>query len=641
MTAILGLSAFYHDSAACLIVDGEIVAAAQEERFSRRKHDHRFPTGAVRYCLAEAGIGVDDLDLLAFYDKPLLKFDRLLETYLDFAPHGFASFAKAMPLWLREKLWMPDLVRTELARCEGIEDDREAKKRGRTIRAPVLFGDHHESHAASAFYPSPFEEAAILTVDGVGEWATSSVGVGRGNGIEMLEELRFPASLGLLYSAFTYQTGFKVNSGEYKVMGLAPYGEPRFVREIREQLVEIAEDGSLRLDQRFFDYCAGLRMTNRRFARLFGGPAREPETLLTQREMDLARSLQEITEEVLLKMAAHAHRRTGMTKLCLAGGVALNCVANGRILREGPFTDLWIQPAAGDAGGALGVALAVWHRYLGHGRESAERRGAWVSPRAWKGEGLPPYEDGMRGAYLGPRSTPEEIDSFLAARGAPYRVVSRAELPGVVAALLAEEKVVGLHQGRMEFGPRALGARSILGDPRSPRMQATMNLKIKFRESFRPFAPSVQREGVADWFELGDESPYMLLVADVVRGRRREMTPEEQALWGIEKLNVVRSEIPAVTHVDYSARIQTVRRETNPLYWDVLEAFRRLTGCPVIINTSFNVRGEPIVCSPADSWLCFMRTGIDALVLEDRLLLKEEQPPLREDVDWRAEFGLD
>ncbi len=640
MTSILGLSAYYHDSAACLLVDGEIVAAAQEERFSRKKHDHRFPRHAAAYCLAEAGLSADRLDYVAFYDKPLLKFDRLLETYLDYAPRGFPSFLQAMPLWMKEKLWLPERIPIELAHAEGIEEAREAKRRAKQLRAPILFGDHHESHAASAFYPSPFEEAAILTVDGVGEWATASLGVGRGGSLELEQELRFPASLGLLYSALTYYTGFKVNSGEYKVMGLAPYGEPRYVEELR-RVVQLADDGSLRLDQRVFGYCEGLRMTNRRFAALFGGREREPESRLTQKEMDLAASLQVLTEEAMLKMAGHARRTTGQAKLCLAGGVALNCVANGRILREGPFDDLWIQPAAGDAGGALGVALAVWHRYLGKPRASAEAGGRWVSPRAWKGPGPAPYEDGMRGALLGPRDPEDVIDRFLAERRLPHRKLARSAVADAVAELLVEGKVVGLHQGRMEFGPRALGARSILGDPRSPRMQSEMNLKIKFRESFRPFAPSVLRERVAEWFELDVESPYMLLVAEVAKGRRREMTAEERALWGIEMLQVVRSEIPAVTHVDYSARIQTVRAETNPLYAEILEAFERRTGCPVLVNTSFNVRGEPIVCTPEDSYRCFMRTGIDALVLESRLLRKEEQPPFDEVGDWRQEFALD
>jgi carbamoyltransferase len=640
---ILGLSAYYHDSAACLVVDGEIVAAAQEERFSRKKHDYRFPRGAARYCLAEAGITPADLDCVCFYDKPLLKFDRLLETYLDYAPRGFGSFLRAMPLWIREKLWLPDLIRTELAKVALDDDDeRPAKKLGRQFRFEVLFGDHHESHAASAFYPSPFEESAILCVDGVGEWSTSSIGVGRGNEIEMLAELRYPDSLGLLYSAFTYYTGFRVNSGEYKVMGLAPYGEPRFVDAIRDELLELRPDGSLRMNQRYFGYSNTLRMTSREFDRLFGGPPRPPESPLTQREMDLARSVQEVTEEAILTMAAEAHRRTGLRKICLAGGVALNCVANGRVLREGPFTDLWIQPAAGDAGGALGAALAVWHRYLGRPRQSAESAGRWRSAAGRQpGDPIPPYDDGMRGSFLGPRHGEDEIDAFLDSRRAPRRVVPRSGLADAVAALLAEGKIVGLHQGRMEFGPRALGGRSILGDARSPRMQSVMNLKIKYRESFRPFAPSVTREHVADWFELDGESPYMLLVAGVAAKRRRAMTAEEQRLWGIDKLNVTRSEIPAATHVDYSARVQTVRREVNPLYWEILEAFRRLTGCPVLVNTSFNVRGEPIVCTPEDSYRCFMRTEMDALVLESRILTKAEQPEYADSGDWRDEFELD
>ncbi len=640
MTTILGISAFYHDSAACLLRDGEIIAAAQEERFTRVKHDHRFPLHAVRYCLAEAGIGAGELDYVGFYDKPLLKFDRLLETYLDYAPAGFPSFLKAMPLWMKEKLWMPELIRTEMAKAEGIEDERDAKKRGKNFKWKLLFGDHHESHAASAFYPSPFEEAAILTMDGVGEWATSSIGVGRGNEIEMLKELRFPDSLGLLYSAFTYYTGFKVNSGEYKVMGLAPYGEPEYVDLIKEKLVEIREDGSLRMNHEYFGYSQGLRMTNRAFARLLGGPPREMESPLTQREMDLARSIQAITEEVMLRMARFARSETGMKRLCMAGGVALNCVGNGLILREKIFDDLWIQPAAGDAGGAVGVAMAINHRYLGEPRVSAESAGAWVSPCL--GNGFPPpYADAMKGALLGPRDTEEKILEFLESQNLPYKKYRREDLAECVAELLASEKIIGLHQGRMEFGPRALGARSIIGDARSPRMQSVMNLKIKYRESFRPFAPSVLREQVSDWFELDADSPYMLLVADVVASRRREMTDEEHALWGIEKLNVSRSEIPAVTHVDYSARVQTVRRETNPLYYDIIHAFYRKTGCPVIVNTSFNVRGEPIVCSMEDSYRCFMRTEMDYLVLENFILDKTVQPPFEDSEDWRKEFALD
>ncbi len=646
---ILGVSAFYHDSAACLVADGEIVAAAQEERFTRIKHDHNFPVNAARYCLREAGITADDLTHVGFYDKPLLKFDRLLETYLDYAPLGFRSFLKSMPLWIREKLWMPDLIRTEMGKASGESDERKAKKAGKKFPWKLLFGDHHESHAASAFYPSPFQEAAILTIDGVGEWATSSMGVGRGNDITLLKELRFPDSLGLLYSAFTYYTGFRVNSGEYKVMGLAPYGEPKYVALIKDKLAEVRDDGSIRMNHEFFSYSQGLRMTNTAFDRIFGGRPRRAESNITQREMDLARSIQVITEEVMLKMVHHVHRETGMKRLCMAGGVSLNCVANGRILREGPFKDIWIQPAAGDAGGAVGIALAVWHRYLGNARVSAENAGTWKSradvnsfdhPQDVGGT-LPPYEDGMKGSYLGPRHTVEEIETFLRENNLPYKKYSREELPGVIAELLASEKIIGLHQGRMEFGPRALGGRSIIGDARSPAMQSVMNLKIKYRESFRPFAPSVMREHVSEWFDLDGDSPYMLLVADVLSAHRRKMTAEEEKLFGIEKLNVARSDVPAVTHVDYSARIQTVRRETNPLYWEILDAFRRRTGCPLIVNTSFNVRGEPIVCTPEDSYRCFMRTEMDYLVLENFLLDKKDQPALIEKQDWRKKFRLD
>ncbi len=634
MTTILGISAFYHDSAACLVRDGEIIAAAQEERFTRLKHDHNFPVNAAGYCLREAGITADQLDFVGFYDKPLLKFDRLLETYLDYAPFGFRSFLKAMPLWMKEKLWMPDLIRTEMAKANGVDDERAAKKAGKKFAWKLLFGDHHESHAASAFYPSPFEEAAILTVDGVGEWATSSIGVGQGNEITLLKELRFPNSLGLLYSAFTYYTGFKVNSGEYKVMGLAPYGEPKYVQLIKDKVAEICDDGSIRMNHEYFSYSQGLRMTNRAFDRIFAGRPRQAESQITQREMDLARSIQVITEEAMLKMAAYAHKETGMTKLCLAGGVALNCVANGRLLREGPFDDLWIQPAAGDAGGALGIALAIWHRYL------AKPRSGSVSLPEPRGEGAR-ATDGMKGSYLGPQDSVPEIEEFLKSRNAPYKKYSREQLPEVVADLLAAGKIIGLHQGRMEFGPRALGARSIIGDPRSTEMQSAMNLKIKYRESFRPFAPSVLREHVDKWFELDDDSPYMMLVADVVPERRREMSQDEKALFGISKLNIKRSEIPAVTHVDYSARIQTVSRETNPLYWDIIEAFRQRTGCPVVVNTSFNVRGEPIVCTPEDSYRCFMRTEMDYLVLETCVLDKRDQPEFGEKTDWRSEFKLD
>lgn len=666
MTAILGFSAYYHDSAACLVIDGEIVAAAQEERFSRRKHDHRFPRHAITYCLEEAGLRPDQLDYIGFYDKPFVKFERLLETYLDYAPRGFPSFLQAMPLWMKEKLWLPDLIRRHFAESEiGSDNRREVRKRARAYPWRVLFGDHHESHAASAFYPSPYESAAILTIDGVGEWATCTVGLGQGREVTLLDQLRFPHSLGLLYSAFTYFTGFKVNSGEYKVMGLAPYGDPVHAPAIHAHLLDLKDDGSFRLDQQYFTYNETLRMTGSAFERLFDGPARPPESRLGQREMDLARSVQDVTEEVMLRMARHAHERTGERHLCLAGGVALNCVGNGRVLREGPFEDIWIQPAAGDAGGAVGVALAIWHRYLDQPRRSPEREGAWVPARHWahaaqpalepvaagtqaaapvaaaRATGLPPYRDGMKGSYLGPGYTTAQVVTFLESRNLPYQRLDRSLLPGRVAELLDGEQVVGLLQGRMEFGPRALGARSILGDPRSPRMQSVMNLKIKYRESFRPFAPSILREKVADWFELDTDSPYMLLVANVQRSRQRQMTPEEHQLWGIDKLNVARSDIPAVTHVDFSARIQTVRRDVAPLYWSILEAFDRRTGCPVLINTSFNVRGEPIVCTPEDAYRCFMRTEMDALVLEDCVLSKADQPPWHEAGDWRTEFALD
>ena len=651
MVSILGISAFYHDSAACLVVDGEIIAAAQEERFTRFKHDHNFPVNAARYCLSEARIRPDELNYVGFYDKPLLKFDRLLETYLDYAPAGFSSFLKALPLWMKQKLWMPDLIRSELAKAGGEDDERAAKKLGKKFEWKLLFGDHHESHAASAFYPSPFEEAAILTIDGVGEWATSSIGIGKGNELTLLKELRFPDSLGLLYSAFTYYTGFKVNSGEYKVMGLAPYGEPKYVSLIKDKLLEVRDDGSLKMDHAYFGYSHGLRMTNTAFDKLFGGKPRKAESPITQREMDLARSIQVITEEVMLKMTQFAYKETGMKKLCLAGGVALNCVANGRVLREVPFEDIWIQPAAGDAGGALGIALAIWHRYLGNARLSPEKAGTWKPARsnALSGNGdgtteanvLAAYADAMKGSYLGPGHSESEIETFLQSRGLPYKKYSATELPNVVAELLAAGKIIGLHQGRMEFGPRALGGRSIIGDPRSPEMQATMNLKIKYRESFRPFAPSVLREEVADWFDLNADSPYMLLVAEVARGRRRQMTPAEESLFGIDKLNVKRSEVPAVTHVDYSARIQTVRRETSPLYWEIIEAFRRKTGCPMVVNTSFNVRGEPIVCTPEDSYRCFMRTEMDFLVLETCVLDKKDQPAFADDRSWKTKFKLD
>jgi carbamoyltransferase len=605
-TYVLGLSAFYHDSAACLLRDGEIVAAAQEERFTRKKGDAGFPAQAAAYCLRAAGVGPADLAYVGFYDKPLLKFERILETFVDTAPRGFGQFRLAGPVWMGEKLFLD----REIRRALGYQGD-------------ILYAEHHESHAASAFFPSPFEEAAILTIDGVGEWATASIGLGRGNHLELLRELHWPDSLGLLYSAFTYFTGFKVNSGEYKVMGLAPYGEPKYVDLILRELIDLREDGSFTMNQRYFNYLSGLTMTNGAFAKVFGGPPREPESKLTQREMDLARSVQVVCEEIVLRMARTAHAETGMENLCLAGGVALNCVANGRLLREGPFKRLWIQPAAGDAGGALGVAQLVWHRHC-------------ARPRA-----TPAGRDAMHGAYLGPTFSPDEIRAFLDGQGAVYERLEGAARLERVAGLLAGEKVVGWFDGRMEFGPRALGARSILGDPRSPKMQAQMNLKIKFREGFRPFAPSVLRERVQDYFEMDVDSPYMLLVAPVKRERQVPMTEQQRHLWGIDQLNVVRSDIPAVTHIDYSARVQTVTRETNPNYYDLIRAFERLTGCPVLVNTSFNVRGEPIVCTPADAYQCFMRTHIDYLALGPFLLDKSRQPAWQEKADWKREFQLD
>ena len=607
MATILGISAYYHDSAACLVRDGEIVAAAQEERFTRKKHDAGFPSHAVAYCLGAGGIEPSRLDYVGFYDKPLLKFERLLENYCGVAPRGLRSFLTAMPVWLKEKLFTRDQIRRALGGYAG----------------PVLFAEHHESHAASAFYPSPFAEAAVLTMDGVGEWATSSYGVGRGKDLELLAELHYPHSLGMLYSAFTYYTGFKVNSGEYKVMGLAPYGTPRYVDLIFDKLVQLKDDGSFKLNLDYFNYVHGLTMTNGAFDRLFAGPPRKPESPITQREMDVAASVQVVTEEIVLRMARHVQRETGLANLCLAGGVALNCVANGRLLREGPFERLWIQPAAGDAGGAVGVALAIEHKVLGNARRQ-------------RAEG-----DGMKGSYLGPAFADDEIARFLAATGAVAEKLPLPSLSERTAELLAQEKVVGWLQGRMEFGPRALGNRSILGDPRSPRMQSVMNLKIKFREGFRPFAPSVLREHLSEYFELDVDSPYMLLVAPVRAPHRIPMSAEQQRLFGIEKLNVPRSSIPAVTHVDYSARIQTVHAETNPTYHALLSRFHQLTGCPVLVNTSFNVRGEPIVCTPRDAYRCFMRTEMEHLVLGPYLLDKAKQPPLRDDVDWRSEYQLD
>jgi len=612
-TRFLGISAFYHDSAAALVTDGEIVAAAQEERFSRKKHDARFPANAIRYCLGEGDVTLEELDGVVFYDKPLLKFERLLETYLAYAPRGLRSFVTAMPVWLKEKLYLKQLLRHDLAAL-GRGDPKGLP--------PLLFSEHHQAHAASAFYPSPFGRAAVLCLDGVGEWATSSAWVGEGNRITPLWSIDFPHSLGLLYSAFTYFCGFKVNSGEYKLMGLAPYGVPRYVDRIRESLIDVKEDGTFRLDLDHFTYPTGLTMTGTRFARLFDGPPRSPEGPLTQREMDLAASVQVVTEEVVLRLARTVHRETGERYLCLAGGVALNCVANGRLLREGPFEDLWVQPAAGDAGGALGAALLAWH----------EHRGA---PRTT------PSGDGMRGSYLGPAFDEGTVRQVLDRLGARYVRLEDAELLPRVVELLVGGKVVGWFQGRMEFGPRALGARSILGDPRNPQMQSQLNLKIKFRESFRPFAPAVMAERVGQWFELDRPSPYMLLVAPVGESRRRPLPDGAETLSGLERLKVDRSEIPAVTHVDFSARIQTVHAETNPRFHALLSAFEAQTGCPVLVNTSFNVRGEPIVGHPEDAWRCFMRTHMDALVVENCLLLKGDQGPWQEERDWRREFEAD
>lgn len=605
---ILGISAFYHDSAACLISDGEITAAAQEERFSRKKHDFHFPELAIEYCLDQAGISAENLDYVAFYDKPFLKFERLLESYIAYAPSGFSSFIKAIPVWLKQKIFLRDVIMNALPGFEG----------------KLLFGNHHESHAASAFFPSPFESAAILTADGVGEWSTTTFGKGDGNHFKLLGEIEFPHSLGLLYSAFTYYTGFRVNSGEYKIMGLAPYGEPKYVDLILDKLIDLKEDGSFRMDMRYFNYTAGLTMTNGHFAKLFGGPARKPESELTQKEMDLARSIQVVTEEAMLRMARHIHKETGEQRLCMAGGVALNCVANGRILREGPFKEIWIQPAAGDAGGALGVAATVWYKLLGNERKIVDGKNRW-----------------QNASYLGPEYKDEQIQAFLDENGFPYRKLEQEAVAPTVSEIIVDQKVVGWFQGRMEFGPRALGARSIIGDARSSEMQTIMNLKIKFRESFRPFAPSVMEEHISDWFEIDRPSPYMLLVAQVKKEKCREMTAEHSKLFGIEKLNIPRSEVPAITHVDYSARIQSVNKEDNPLYHAMIEKVYEATGCPVIINTSFNVRGEPIVCSPKDAFVCFMRTNMDYLIMGPYLLDKREQKSLENDSDWMTEFELD
>lgn len=603
---ILGLSAFYHDSAACLVRDGEIVAAAQEERFTRKKHDASFPKCAVTYCLGEGGIKVEELEYVAFYEKPFLKFDRILHSYLAYAPAGLKSFLMAIPLWIRERIWMKELIRRELG-CD----------------CKVFFPEHHESHAASAFFPSPFSEAAFLTIDGVGEWTTTSYGVGRGNQIQMLAELRFPHSLGLLYSAFTYFTGFKVNSGEYKLMGLAPYGKPKYLNLILRELIDLKDDGSFRLNMKYFNYGVGLTMTKAAFNRLFDRPPRKPESKLTQSDMDIARSIQDVTNEIMLRIARHVRKQTGRRNLCLAGGVALNCVANGHILRERIFDRIWIQPAASDAGGALGAALFAWHQIL-----DKERKADGVN-------------DSQRGSYLGPVYRNDEIRAYLETQKIPFTELTDGELPDKIANLINAQKVIGWFYGRMEFGPRALGARSIIGDARSPKMQELMNLKVKFRESFRPFAPSVLREKLSDWFELDEESPYMLLVAPVSKNRRHEVRADTQSLFGLQKLLTIRSDIPAVTHVDYSARIQTVTDQHQPMFYRMIKKVDEKYGCPVIINTSFNVRGEPIVATPEHAFTCFMRTNMDYLLLGNFLLEKNEQKPFDKDIDWLREFELD
>ena len=609
---ILGISAFYHDSAACLLKDGEIVSAVQEERFTRKKHDAAFPRCAIEYCLKEAGIGANDINNVVFYEKPFVKFERLLETYLAFAPKGFKSFAKAMPVWIKDKLFQKAALVKELNNI--FSDDVNWRER-------LLFSEHHLSHAASAFYPSPFENAAVLTLDGVGEWTTTSLAVGKGSDLKVLKEIHFPHSLGLLYSAFTYYTGFKVNSGEYKVMGLAPYGEPKYVDLIKEKLITVADDGSYQLDMSYFDYATGLTMTNKKFDALFGGPPRTSEAELTQRDMDLAASVQKVTEDIVTQIARDIARDTGERNLCLAGGVALNCVANGTILREKIFENIWIQPAAGDAGGALGAALSAWYLHHNSEREVSSER------------------DAMKGAYLGPEFKDAEIEAELEACGTKFKKLSDDELIEHVATALADEKAVGWMQGRMEFGPRALGGRSIIADPRSPAMQKQLNLKVKYRESFRPFAPSVLREDVNEWFEHDTDSPYMLLVADVQKDKRLTMTDEEETLFGVDKLNVPRSSVPAITHVDYSARIQTVHADTNPRYHNVISKFKEKTGCPLVVNTSFNVRGEPIICSPTDAFKCFMGTELEVLAIGNYLMIKEEQDDsLKENYEERYEL---
>ncbi|MBS0286858.1 MAG: carbamoyltransferase [Proteobacteria bacterium] len=611
--AILGISAFYHDSAAAIVIDGKIIAAAQEERFTRKKHDPRFPEHAIRYCLREAGISLKALDAIVFYDKPFVKFERLLETYLAFAPKGFVSFLQAMPVWIKEKFFLKDLLKKSFTKMSGLKPTQLPR---------ILFTEHHQAHAASAFFPSPFERAAVMCLDGVGEWATSSVWLGNNNTLTAQWELDFPHSLGLLYSAFTYYTGFKVNSGEYKLMGLAPYGVPKYVDLIYDHLLDLKHDGTFRLNLDYFNYPTGLTMTTKRFHELFGGPPRKPESPITQKEMDLASSIQVITEDIVIKLATTAKNELQVDNLCLAGGVALNCVANGKLHKNKIFKDIFVQPAAGDAGGALGAALSGWYEYYGNKRQ------------------VQPFDD-MRGSYLGPRQTSLEIKQYLDSIHAKYVELDDSSLMKEVATLLANEHVIGWHQGRMEFGPRALGGRSIIGDPRSPKMQSVMNLKIKYRESFRPFAPVVKADKVSEWFDFEGISPYMLMVAPIADKHKLPMSAKEEALFGIEKLNVARSTIPAITHVDYSARLQTVHKETNPRFYQLLDAFEALTGCPVLINTSFNVRGEPIVCTVEDSYRCFMRTEMDCLVVENILLKKQDQPAWKEKSNWREEFALD
>jgi len=645
---ILGISAYYHDSAAALISDGKIIAAAQEERFSRKKHDARFPKNAIAYCLKEAQIDLQEVDRIVFYDKPLVKFERLLETYLAYAPKGFRSFLTAMPIWLKEKLYLKTMLKRELAEMANCKTSK--------LKPSLLFTEHHQSHAASAFFPSPFHKAAVLCLDGVGEWATTSVWLGEGNELTPQWEIDFPHSLGLLYSAFTYYTGFKVNSGEYKLMGLAPYGEPKYVDKILNYLIDLKDDGTFRLNMDYFNYTVGLTMTNQKFDELFEGPPRQAEGKLTQREMDIAASIQVVTEEVVLRLCRTVKKELNVDYLCLAGGVALNCVANGRILREGIFKDIWIQPASGDAGGALGAALAIWYQYCeqtrtvpGDGfplKELQEERTEVLTTNQpvatfTKSMAHLTCRDQMRGSYLGPKFTDTEILEYLDAVKASYHRLDDAELMPQLAEILEQGNVVGWFQGRMEFGPRALGGRSIIGDPRNAKMQSVMNLKIKYRESFRPFAPSVLAERVADYFEMDHSSPYMLLVAPVKTSLRIPMTPEQEQLFGIDKLNVPRSEIPSVTHVDYSARVQTVHKETNPRYYDLISHFEKRSGCGILVNTSFNVRGEPIVCTPEDAYRCFMRTEMDYLVLENFLLSKSEQIPWKQDDAWKNEFELD